>query len=131
MFFFFSLIFVTAPVCFSAQGWMLCQAVPVQPLFSVLPVSFVPHRSHLQEPVLFLQKTSPHQREDKFALLSRSCSAPAFVWTCPLNPRDIKGFPHVMEAPWPALKRNNGSPIFWDLCSKCLCLANGARPFLP
>lgn len=74
------------------------------PRFLSCQSALSPHLSQLREPVFFLQKISPHQREEKFALLSRSCSAPAFVWTCPLNPRDIKGFPHVTEAPWPVLK---------------------------
>lgn len=120
MFFFFP--WVTTPSCFSAQCWLLCQAVPAQPLFSVLPVSSVSSLVTSAGACFVPTENLPSSGRGKFALPSRSCSAPAFVGTCPLNPRDIKGFPHVMEAPWPALKWNNGSPIFWDLCSKCVCL---------
>ena len=68
-------------------------------------------------------RRSPLIRERKsLPCLAEAALPPAFIWTCPLNPRDIKDFLHAMEAPWPVLKGNNGFPIFWDLGSRGACL---------
>lgn len=75
-----------------------------------------------ESPFCSYQRSPSLSREENLPCPAETAMPPAFIWTHPLNPRDIKGFPHVMEASWPVPKQNNAFPIFWELCSKCACL---------
>lgn len=68
-------------------------AVPVQPLFSVLPVSTIFSLVTTARVCFVPTEGLRHWREEKFALPSRSCSAPCFHLDSPSKSKGHQRFP--------------------------------------